>query len=209
MNIKRLKSSELSSAVCGMVLGDGCIRRKQKEQNYQFLMTHSIKQKEYALWKKSILDQISSTKTYIYEYVNTKYPQITVSTNTRRYFTKLAKLFYTEDRKKILTVEVLNKLTPLGLAIWYMDDGTLNFHKDGTFSNCEIATCGFSLEENELIQKWFKDKYKLESTIRVRKNKYYSIAFSAKNYESFLDIIREYIPSCMAYKVNRKTISNN
>lgn len=200
--MKKYKSSELDSAIYGMILGDGCVRRKPNEQNYQYLMTHSIKQKDYIMWKRSILDQIGDIKTYVYEYHN-KYPQVTVSTNTRKYFTKLANIFYTKDRKKIITKKILNKVTPLGLAIWYMDDGSLSFNKEGTFSNCEIYTCSFTLEENKLIQKWFKEKYNLEVTIRCRKNKYYSIAFNSQNYKVFLDIIRPLIIPSMQYKLGQ------
>src|SRR3990172_668758 len=107
-----------------MILGDGCLRQKPNEQNYQYIMTHSIKQKDYALWKQSILNQIGTVKTYTYEYHDTQYPQITISSNTRRYFTKLRSIFYTPEKKKTISKKILSKITPLGLAIWYMDDGT-------------------------------------------------------------------------------------
>ena len=183
-----------------MVLGDGCIRRKPNEQNYQFIMTHSLKQKEYALWKKTVLEQVGTVKTYIYEYLNTKYPQVTISTNTRKYFSKLAEKFYTEDRTKIVTKNILNKITPLGLAIWYMDDGTLCFHKDGSFANCELYTCSFSKEENELIISWLKRKYNLQATLRLRKDKFYSIAFNKSEAIKFIELVKEYIHKSMQYK---------
>lgn len=120
-------------------------------------------------------------------------------------------LFY-PNGKKVVTREILDKLESLGLAVWYMDDGSFNRKR------CSIATYQFT-EQIEMIVDWFKDKYDLNIKIQSeRKNKnsflskkldriliYKSLRMDTKNSQKFIDLIKPYITpiECMRYKIQK------
>jgi hypothetical protein len=66
---------------------------------------------------------------------------------------------YDDNGVKHITRDYLNKLTDLSVAIWWSDDG----------STAAIATHSFSLDENELIRDWFRDRYGIQVFIKLDK----------------------------------------
>jgi len=102
-------------------------------------------------------------------------------------------LFY--KPKKEVTIELLDKLTDLSVAVWYMDDGSLRYDKSG--ASLILCVNGFSIEGQFLIIDWFKEKY----DITFRKNAKAIALYSKKDIIKFMDIIEQYdIPECMQYK---------
>lgn len=95
-----------------------------------------------------------------------------------------------------------DKLTPVSLALWYLDDGTIR-HRNKDDRNrpaIQISTCGFSKEENEILIETLQNKFGVESNLRLEKNKYWSIYITANGTEVFLELIKDYIPESMKYK---------
>lgn len=210
LNINKLKSSELKSAIYAMILGDGSLYLAGKRSiNYRLNIGHSTRQEEYLFWKKKIVDQIGSVETKVYRYkVNKKYDSVRISTNSRKYFTKIANKIYHNKVKK-LDKKILKKINDFGLAIWYMDDGSTQFR--GSHVRCTLHTQNFTEDENKLIVEWFRKKYKIESKVQVeyksKTNKiYYRIEFNKKNSLILLNIIKPYIKNinCMKYKIEKK-----
>lgn len=207
MNLKKLKSSELTSAVYGMLLGDaGLSLSGVRGTNYKFYYAHSDKQKEYALWKKDIIDQIGTVETKVYEYEHPikGYKSIRVTTNSRRYFTKIAKKFY-KEKKKVVNLKILDKINTLGLAIWFSDDGSIQ--QRNSHFRAYLHTQSFSYEENKLIRKWFKNKFDIKTKIGTERKKngsvYYFQVFNKEAAISLLNIIKhtiQIIPN-MNYKL--------
>jgi len=207
MKLKKLKSSELDSAVFGMLLGDAGLSLAGKRAiNYRFYYAHSNKQKEYALWKKDIIDQIGTVETRIYNYKHPvkKYEHIRITTNARKYFTKIARKFY-KNNKKIVDIKILDKINPFGLAIWFMDDGSVQ--QRNTHFRAYLHTQSFSYEENKLIQKWFKNKFNIETKVGIEKkrngNIYYLQVFNKRAALELIEIVKpfvELVPS-MKYKL--------
>ena len=95
---------------------------------------------------------------------------------------------------KSVTQEWSDKITPLGLAIWFMDDG----------SNCgTIATNCFTKEECFLIQKWLKSKYNIETTLQKQRkeNVQYVIYIKTNSRKLFYNTIIKYVIPSMLYKL--------
>lgn len=114
--------------ILGCVLGDGYLRKKT---NAHLQITHSIKQKEYVDWKYSLLKNIVITppKAYQgnagrigYRFFTRSIPELTVFYD----------LFYING-KKIIPDNL--KLSPLSLAVWYMDDGSKS--RKSSYFNCQ------------------------------------------------------------------------
>jgi len=149
------------------VLGDGCINKRIINNTVQcrFLLHHSNKQADYFLWKvekiRKILDKADS-KNSTWRYENTSGRSKILSVKFERnhpYFKNLYGFIY-QNKTKTFSKKVLNKLDIEGLAIWYMDDGSLyNYKKlypDGTYkyNKCSMTLNTYlSHEENKIIVK--------------------------------------------------------
>lgn len=209
LNVNKLKSSQLDSAIYGMILGDGCCDRGggnfTKNSNYTLKINHSKKQAEYLLWKRNIIDQVSHTNTKFNTYSNS----VSLTTRALKYFTKLEKIFYT-DRVKKITPKILSKINILSLAIWFMDDGYMSLNKSGSVYG-ELCTDCFSYDEHIELVKLFKTKFNMDVGIRrleykSGKNKgkvNYRIKFNKENCIKLTSLIRPYVEQveCMKYKL--------
>lgn len=94
------------------------------------------------------------------------------------YFKKLNNIFYPEGQK-IYPPGAISKLTPLGFAMWYADDGTtvlVGKNKNTTSANSrrvQFCTDGFRSSDNIQIQKEMIDLgYNCKLIDRKRKNQY-------------------------------------
>jgi predicted 3-demethylubiquinone-9 3-methyltransferase (glyoxalase superfamily) len=112
--------------------------------------------------------------------------------------------------KKTFSKKVLNRLSLEGIAIWYMDDGSLYNVKYKTSKNtyryrtaqCMLNTY-LSKEENEVIVKWFKDKYDIKWRIVKDKN-FTRLQMGTKQARKFIALIKDYIHPSMMYKTEIK-----
>lgn len=104
--------------------------------------------------------------------------------------------------KKTITKNMMDKITPLSLAFWYLDDGSLKHRAKDDEQNPSIilSTCGFTKEENEILVDMLKSKFGVESNLRQEKGKYWSIYITVEGTKVFLELIKDYIPTCMKYK---------
>lgn len=73
---------------------------------------------------------------------------------------------------------------------------------DGSNSGVLATNC-FSYEECSLIQKWFKDKYNIETTIQNQKGKkgiQHLIYIKVQSRPNFYNLVKPYIIPEMEYK---------
>lgn len=105
--IKKL-SKEQKSLLIGLLLGDGTI-----SSNCVFKLSHSEAQREYLEWKVGLLDVHGIKNNGVKEYISScGYKSLNPTIKALR------RTVYTP--KKHITRKLLNWITPLGLAIWYM-----------------------------------------------------------------------------------------
>ena len=159
--IKKKLSKEQKSLLIGLLIGDGTI-----SSNFVFKLSHSIEQKEYLEWKVKLLDKFKIKNNGIKEYISTcgyntgkkvLYSQMSVIPTIKA----LRRTIYIP--KKTITRRLLNWLTPLEIAIWYMDDGHINVNTSKQRSSIQhtikIATCVDEITVEIIIQyswKYFK-----------------------------------------------------
>jgi len=205
MNLNR---DEIRSAIIGMVIGDASLSKRWKTGNAHLQMTHSEKQYEYMLWKKTILDKItgSSICPTTRELKGKIYKGYHLGTHVHPMFTKLYKRFYHETHKCV-DEYLVKKITPLALAIMYMDDGTFGNggRKSDSFFLC---TQSFDYANQLLLKKSMKIKYDLDwnlnKTAKSVKGTYnYRLRLANKCNQRFLEIIRPYVElvPCMVQKL--------
>jgi hypothetical protein len=201
---------ELKSFIIGSYLGDGTIYQSSKKANAYLKIQHSIKQLDYANWKSQLLGDFAVPPVIVHRlFKGNPYTSCAFQTKVHPFCTRLRKLY--RDGRKRLTRSILSYLTPLGLAIWYMDDGSAIRrswkHKDGTrgplkFRGLKIAVCSFSDEEVNMLIEFFQRKYNLTFKMYKSKGQYPMIAIYSKGALDFINIIKDYVPECMYYKIN-------
>lgn len=206
-------SNEAEQVILGSILGDGTITKWNKSENSRknlnscLVINHTEPQLDYLLYKKSLLEKFGircqKVRKLNKEVIDIKYShsingievknnnRYTLSTRRAINFNKYRDLFYKE--KKFIN-RYLYKLSALGLAIWYMDDG---FKHDTTYHLC--TNC-FSKKDIYLLQKILYHNFKLETTV----DKNNIIRIRSKSSKLFTSIIEEFVCKSMEYKLNRR-----
>ncbi len=206
-------TEEQEQLIMGSVLGDGGLYRSKRANgyygNYCFQVSHSSKFREYVEYKQNILYPFSK---HIIDYdgYNKKtkkyYPKSQLRTYCVVVFNKYADLFY-NNNIKVVRPEVLNKLKPQGIAFWFMDDGSNWKNDEVGRRRISLATHSFTKQENELISKWFNEKYGIKFNVTKAKDLFYLNSGDQRNIKRFIAIIKEYVPDIMKYKL--KTYNKN
>tara|TARA_B100000315_G_C14571455_1_gene585763 strand:+ start:1338 stop:2450 length:1113 start_codon:yes stop_codon:yes gene_type:complete len=208
-------NEDVKQVLLGSLLGDSSLSKPSK--NAYFSCVHSPKQKDYILWKKRIIYKNFkvSVKLYNNKYKNRRYKTYRLSTNCSPFLTYTHSFFYIRSYKpnrkweKMVNTDILKKLSPLGLGVWYCDDGTYCVRD----KSCSLATQGFTYEENLTIKDYFYKKWKIKAHIIEDYNKqynksYYKIVFNTEETSKFLNLIKDFIPESMIYKLGHYSDKN-
>ena len=196
-------SQEEQSVILGGLLGDASLAKKNI-----IAFRHSTKQKEYVLWKHDLLKNISGEVKFcnvkaagnIYEQIG--FTVTSLKGKLNQFYAELRKITTNDGVRKVVTPQWLSKLTPLSLAVWWMDDGCLSVHKGNRYD--KLCTHGFSLRENGLLKQYLFETWGIDVDIKIEKQKYYFLRFNVSALKKLISIIYPYviqIPS-MLYKVD-------
>ena len=188
---------EKRGIICGMLLGDG-----GKCKN-NFFIQHSTKQREYALFKKELLEIITGAS------VNTRQWRSKQGYEILRVEPKLIPLTRVMVKRcyqngvKTFSRKFLEYLTLQGLAIWFMDDGSKSFKKVGNKVHAVEVTLNtyLSKEENQIIIDYFKEKWDINWGLNKSKDKY-RLRMGTCEARRFFSLIEPFIIDSMRYKIN-------
>jgi recombination protein RecA len=113
--------------ILGSVMGDGNLSKPMRTTDHsaRFRMGHGAKQAPYLEWKISLLGNIPNSRSK-----NSKGAVFADFTPLAE-LGELREIVYQGDGKKHFAWDYLKKLTPLALAIWYMDDGSFTVRSKG------------------------------------------------------------------------------
>lgn len=200
-------SKEQKSLLVALLIGDGTI-----SSNYVFKLSHSTLQREYLEWKVGLLNKYGIKNNGVKEYISkcgyntgksVLYSQMSLIPTIKA----LRRSVYTP--KKTITRKLLEWLNPLGLAIWYMDDGCINVNTSKQRSSIQhtikIATC---VDDNTIktIINYFDEVWGIHFRPFKEGKNTYSIASSSElDCEKFIKIVKPYIeqvPSFL-YKIRK------
>lgn len=206
-----------------LCFGDGCAREKTNGTSNtkygEFVITHCGKQLDYLIWKQNLIHTIlGGGIPKLWKYEREKNDKVlfngyigkkdTIEYGFRKghpYFKIIKRMMYPNGKKKF-SRQVLNRLSVLGLMIWYLDDGCLApIIRDGRLRTYHvIISVSKPLSELQEIVKYMKEVWNLDWKInsqglgsRIRMGKHEG--------DKFLNMIRplveQHVPS-MLYKVN-------
>ncbi|TSC61469.1 MAG: hypothetical protein Greene07147_915 [Parcubacteria group bacterium Greene0714_7] len=119
-------SNRARSIILGTILGDGSLKIQTKYANANIQIRHSEKQKEYLLWKAQELSEIAGEKSVCVQKADghSKLRKWRFSSRRMVALTELHHLTYKHNKLRIRRTW-LNQMTPLSLAVWWCDDGSL------------------------------------------------------------------------------------
>lgn len=184
-------SKNIREVIFGTLLGDAslCLAGNCKYRKLQ--ICHCPKQKDYLIWFCDKLKEIKISK--ITE-TRDKWGTLSIYTPPHPEFNSIYKICYPSGIKQI-THEWLKELTPLSIAIWFMDDG-------GSQYFYKIATCSFSMKSCTMIKNHFKSKWGIET--KISNNDYPRLSFDKNNTNKLKELIKPYIIPAMQYKLELK-----
>lgn len=199
------KLYDKKSILIGLCLGDGYIYqgktiKKSGLRHCGISVKHGKNQKDYCVFKASLLEKCVNTPVIVSEFNNSGFIGYKFSKG-HKYFRILRKWIY-KDNVKTFSTKLLNKLTPASIALWYMDDGGLSTKKrNGTIYTYEIfLNTGKGKEDNQVIIDYFKSKWNIQFH-QVKNNNVYRLRVGIREGGKFLKLILPYIPEGMKYKV--------
>ena len=217
MIMKKTKfNKESRNLLIAMLLGDGSICASK---NTTYMKLHQgRKQKEYTEWKSKKLDEFGIPNSGVTEYQmktnfthGEKWSSYVCRIRSNMFIKVLRRVVY-KNGKKTFSRKLLNRVSALGLAIWYMDDGSLNFKKHTNLNGekkihgifLRISTC-LPKEQAQIYIDWLKDEWKVNFYMihEGKKEDSYSLCCGTNEAIKFINIIKAYVeevPS-MKYKI--------
>ena len=189
-------TKESRNLLIALLLGDGTI-----SNNNVFKLSHCEKQRDYLEWKIEQLKNAGLRNNGLKEYISIKgynigkkvyYTQL----NIIPFIKVLRRVFY-KPYKKLGNRKLLNRLDAKGIAIWYMDDGHINYRKtNGKVHGfyIKIATC-IPKEELQIIIDYFKEVWDIEFYMfhEGKKENSYSLCCGTKEGIKFINIVKPYV----------------
>lgn len=188
-------TKESRNLLIGLLIGDGTI-----SNNNVFKICHCKEQQDYLEWKIKQLNESGIRNNGLKWYVSTRgynvgkqvcYTQL----NIIPFIKVLRRVVYKPNKK--LNRKLLNRLSAREIAIWYMDDGHINYRKsNGRIHGfyIKIATC-LPKEELQIIIDYFKEVWDIQFYMfhEGRKEDSYSICCGTKEGIKFINIIKKYV----------------
>jgi recombination protein RecA len=201
---KHVLGEQQLQVVLGALMGDGNLSPNRRDRSgTRFRMGHGAKQAEYLDWKTSLLSNVGHSRT-----VNAKGAVFADFTPLPE-LAELHDAVYFGDGKKHLTWEYLKSLTPLALAVWYMDDGSFTVRSKGVqertaggTGRIEIVVEAMSPGSRDRLVKYLRDTHKLDvKLISKGAREVSAILFTTAASEKFQKLVAPYVHPSMDYKL--------
>lgn len=192
-------------AVIGMFLGDGTV-----EKTGRFSIVHSPDQSNYIHFIADKLNVSVSRYSCKSSYAKIGYQEcINLHLSLKTFCPELIGRL---NRSPDALAKCLDEIGPLGLAHWYMDDGSLGKDSRGTVPayRFQLHTEGYSKECIAVMQQWFTKRFNVTAKAYFRKQCNpdncggMQLAFSPKDSAALFAAIAPYVLDSMAYKLPDK-----
>jgi recombination protein RecA len=201
---QQLLGAQQVQVILGSLMGDGALAPNLRGRSgTRFRMGHGAKQAAYLDWKVSLLDNIPHTGTS-----NAKGALFADFTPLPE-LGELREIVYFGDGKKHLTWDYLKSLTPLALAVWYMDDGCFTVRSKGAqertrggTGRIEICVEAMSPGSRERLASYLRDAFRLDVKLMSRGARKISVLqFTTAASAEFQKLVAPYVHPSMDYKL--------
>lgn len=185
----------------GSILGDGNLKYLSKRKSFSQLYVSQHNSKlPYLKWLHGELG-----KAYEMHPIKPKkgYNQHYFITKSNKILGDLKMQFYSKGYKDIPSGFNQILTSPISLAVWYMDDGTLDKRSKYHF-NASIATYCFSFEGCELLSQILKDNFQVLASVtktNMRGKVYPRLYIKSQSMDKFISLVKPYIHPVFKYKI--------
>ena len=212
-NYERITQRQLE-VIAGAAIGDGHIALTGSQMRARLSITQGVEQKDYLDYKVRLLgDLVQSPPQFQLspKSFSTK-GTFRAATLSCSQIAELHRELYGANRRKRVSRQYLDRITPLGLALWYLDDGSLvtqdnqyKRKKDGGVSHYPatrsmLSVYGFGVEESQLVVDWLNDKWGIEGGVTATA-KGPAIWLTLDGTERLHELIAPYVPPAIDYKL--------
>src|SRR6516164_4913396 len=200
---QQLLGAQQVQVILGSLMGDGALSPNLRGRSgTRFRMGHGAKQVAYLDWKVSLLENIPHCRTS-----NAKGAVFTDFTPLPE-LGELRGIVYFGDGKKHLTCDYLKRLSPLALAVWYMDDGNFTVRSKGAqertaggSGRIEICVEAMSPGSRDRLVQYLRDTRKLDVKLMSRGTRKISVLqFTTAASEEVQKLVAPYVRPSMDYK---------
>lgn len=195
---------EQEQLILGSLLGDASLIFTSKNGNaqYAFQVGHCVEQKQFLEYKCNVLQ--TKIRSYIKD--ETSYSagkEFFITAYYNKY--ELEKIYNLCFVNKIKTVSVdwINKINAMAIAIWFMDDGTSSFTKNSSIL-VRFSTLSFPKKQLKLLQNRLNE-FNINSTLQKHSDgEGYVIAIKQDSINKLMDLVEPFVVPCMNYKIKRR-----
>jgi recombination protein RecA len=200
----RRLSEQQMQVILGSLMGDGNLSPNRRGRTgTRFRLGHGAKQAAYLDWKVSLLGNIGCSRT------TNSNGAVFADFTPLSELAELHDVVYFGDGKKHLTWDYLKALTPLALAIWYMDDGSFTLRSKGLqertqggSGRIEICVEAMSPGSRDRLAQYLRDTHHLDVRLRIAGSaKKAALTFTKDGTEKFQKLVAPYIHPSMDYKL--------
>ncbi|MGN6605397.1 MAG: intein-containing recombinase RecA [Jatrophihabitans sp.] len=197
-------SAQQWQVVLGSLLGDGNLSPNRRGRNgVRFRLGHGAKQRDYLDWKVSLLGNIPCSRRE-----NAKGAVFADFTPLPE-LGELQRAVYFGDGKKTIGWDYLKALTPLALAIWFMDDGSLSVRSKGLQARTaggsgRVEFCVEAMSEGSQARlvEYLRDTHGFTVSLRHAGARGKAVlTFDTASSRRFLDLVAPYVHPSMGYKL--------
>jgi hypothetical protein len=204
MNTKALReyratlmlSKSQREILIGSLLGDAHLE-KQSTKIARLKIEHAIAQKDYVMWKYSQWKDWVLTPPQIKQKSNRNgsiSTNIWFNTISHEELNRFWEMFY-DGKRKIVPANLI--LTPLVLAVWFMDDGS---RKSRECRGLYLNTQSYWSVEVDMLRQFLLRDFGLYTTLRQQSDGL-QIYIPASETPKFTRIVSPFVVASMAYKL--------
>jgi recombination protein RecA len=188
--------------VLGGLMGDGALSPTRSGHGARFRWGHGVKQAEYGDWKASLFANITVSRS-----TNAK-GAVFHDVQPMAELAEVREAVYVEG-KKVFGYDFLKRLTPLSLAIWYMDDGSFSIRakgvqertRDGS-GRSEICVAAMDATTQARLQRYLSDTWGIDARLARRGKAHVPFLIFPKDETAKLHaLIAPFVHPSMQYKL--------
>lgn len=191
---------EQRDVLVGTLLGDGHLETQDHGRTYRLKIEHGLGQRSYVEWlydvfRPWVLTPPQEKEQPWRDRVDRKVWFQTVSHPALRFY---GQQFY-RSRRKVVSKIIHHMLTPLALAVWFMDDGSV---KSSHHRALLLNTQAFDRNDLERVRGALRERFSITTTLR-RQREGFQIQISSPDVEVFVGIIEPFVLPSLRYKFGR------
>ncbi len=196
-----------SSFISGCLLGDGCLSRDKRWGTVTLKIGRCDRQATYTAWQLKRLNEMLGTNATLRSYLDKgKYPAVEFGVSSKAQLSPYYELFYPEG-VKVFRPEIFNGLGAEALAMYWMDDGSLEVRKRKRPRSIKVERSGWlpitkNQEDAETVNRWIHGITGATGSVTRHKSGLLYLRWHSKQFKLLVEAIADYVHPCLAYKVD-------